>query len=334
MSENNLDFQKIMQDLKNKRFAPIYILSGDEFYFIDEISDYIEKNALTDAEKGFNQMVVYAKDTEIKQVVESARRFPMMANHQVIILKEAQVYKNLDDFEQYLEKPVPSTILVINLKGKKLDKRTKLYKFASKHIIFESKKLYENQLPKWIMKYLSDKGFSINEKSAALIADSLGSDLSKISNELEKLLINKNKDKTITDADVEANIGISREFNSFELISAICARNTARSFYINQRLSKSKEFSIIPFLTQLCNLLSKSYILSKSKASEKKAIELALGLNYFQAQDVSNVIKNYTSDKIERMLRLCAEYDLKSKGIGSATNSDSALMQELLVKIF
>ena len=184
------------------------------------------------------------------------------------------------------------------------------------------------------MKYLSDKGFSINEKSAALIADSLGSDLSKISNELEKLLINKNKDKTITDADVEANIGISREFNSFELISAICARNTARSFYINQRLSKSKEFSIIPFLTQLCNLLSKSYILSKSKASEKKAIEMALGLNYFQAQDVSNAIKNYTSDKIERMLRLCAEYDLKSKGIGSATNSDSALMQELLVKIF
>lgn len=330
----NIDFQKIMQDLKSKRFAPIYILSGDEFYFIDELSDYIEKNALTDAEKGFNQMVVYAKDTEIKQVVESARRFPMMANYQVIILKEAQVYKNLDDFEQYFEKPVPSTILVISLKGKKLDKRTKLYKFASKHIIFESKKLYENQLPKWIMKYLSDKGFSINEKSAALIADSLGSDLSKISNELEKLLINKNKDKTITDADVEANIGISREFNSFELISAICARNTARSFYINQRLSKSKEFSIIPFLTQLCNLLSKSYILSKSKASEKKAIEMALGLNYFQAQDVSNAIKNYTSDKIERMLRLCAEYDLKSKGIGSATNSDSALMQELLVKIF
>ena len=333
VSESNLDYHKILQDLKGKRFAPIYVLSCDEFYFIDEISDFIEKNALTESEKGFNQMVVYAKDTEIRQVVENAKRFPMMANYQVIILKEAQSYKNLDEFEQYFEKPVPSTILVINLKGKKLDKRTKLFKLASKYVVFESKKLYDNQLPKWIIKYLADKGFSINEKSAALIADSLGSDLSKISNELEKLLINKT-DKVITDADVEANIGISREFNSFELISAICSRNTARSFYINQRLSKSKEFSIIPFLTQLSNLLSKSYILSKAQASEKKAIEMALGLSYFQAQDASNMVKNYSSDKIERMLRLCSEYDLKSKGIGTSTNSDIALMQELLVKIF
>jgi len=334
VSESNLDYHKILQDLKGKRFAPIYVLTGDEFYFIDEISDFIEKNALTESEKGFNQMVVYAKDTEIRQVVESAKRFPMMANYQVIILKEAQLYKNLDDFEQYFEKPVPSTILVINLKGKKMDKRTKLYKLASKHIVFESKKLYDNQLPKWIIKYLADKGFSINEKSAALIADSLGSDLNKISNELEKLLINKTSDKVITEADVESNIGISREFNSFELISAICARNTARSFYINQRLSKAKDFSIIPFLSQLTNLLSKSYILSKAQASEKKAIENALGLSYYQAQDASNMVRNYTSDRIERMLRLCAEYDLKSKGIGTSNNSDTALMQELLVKIF
>ncbi len=334
MSDSILDYNKIIHDLKNKKFAPIYIFSGEEFYFIDELSYYIEKHALTDAEKGFNQTIFYAKDATIKQVVESAKRYPMMAQYQVIIVKEAQGYKSLEDFEQYFEKPVPSTILVINLKGKKLDKRTKIYKAASKHVVYESKALNENQLPKWIIKYLADKGFSINEKSANLIANSLGSDLGKISMELEKLFINKTNDKIITEADIEANIGISREFNIFELIATICTRNTARSFYINNKLSRTKEFSIIPFLTQLNSLLSKSYVLSKLQASERSAIEKGLGLNYYQAQDAANLIKNYSSDKIERMLRLCAEYDLKSKGINTATNQDVALMQELLVKIF
>lgn len=334
-AENIAEYQRILSDLRNKKFAPVYVFCGDEFYFIDMLTDYIEKHALTDAEKGFNQTVCYARDTEIKTVTDSARRFPMMANHQVIIVKEAQAYRSLDDFEAYFDKPVPSTILVLSLKGKKLDRRTKLFKNVSKFVYFESKKLYDNEVPLWVKRFLSERHYEINDQSAHLIADSLGSDLGKISNELEKLIINKGNDKVITPEDIEKNIGISREFNLFELQSAICARDSARAFHIGMHMSRAKDFSSIAFFSLFSNFMSKVYILKQANAGgQSKAIENELGLNFYQAKDAANAVRQFTSQNIENMLFLCNEFDLKAKGYGTSPLSEQQLMKDFLVRLF
>lgn len=332
-SESLLQFQRIMQDLRAKRFAPVYLLYGEETYFIDEICDFIEKDVLQEQEKGFNQSVFYARDTDIPAVLQNARRFPMMADKQVLIVKEAQAYKSLEGFENYFEKPVQTTILVICIKGKKIDRRTKLYKNASSHVVFESRRLFDNELPGWISAYLKSKGYTINARSSALIADALGADLSKISNELEKLFINKKGDTQISEKDIEDHIGISKEFNNFELLSAIASKNTPRAFYISYHLSRSKSFSIIPFLAQLNNMLSRAYILKQTNTRDKKTIMAGFGLNSFQAEDHVNLVSNFSTSDIEKSIALASEYDLKSKGINSATNDNAELIKELLVKM-
>lgn len=333
-AELNNQYNKIMQDLHAKKIAPIYILHGEETYFIDSICNYIEHNLLTESEKGFNQTVFYAKDVEPNQVIEAAKRFPMMAEKQVIIVKEAQGFKKLDDFEKYLEKPVPTTILVICLKGKKLDKRTKFYKDATKHVTFESAKLNDKDLPHWIKSYIQSKKYSINDKSVQLIADSLGNDLPKIVNELEKLFINKIAGNTeITDKDIENYIGISKEFNAFELLSAISAKNSHRAFKIGYQLSKNKDFSIIPFVALLNNMFSKGYLIKKTNTTDKDTIARAFGLNYFSTPDYLNLIRNYSLNEIEKTINICAQYDLKSKGINSVSMTNQEMMKEILIKI-
>jgi DNA polymerase-3 subunit delta len=333
-AELNNQYNKIMHDLHAKKIAPIYILHGEETYFIDSICNYIEHNLLTESEKGFNQTVFYAKDVEPNQVIEAAKRFPMMAEKQVIIVKEAQGFKKLDDFEKYLEKPVPSTILVICLKGKKLDKRTKFYKDATKHVTFESAKLNDKDLPHWIKNYIQSKKYLINDKSVQLIADSLGNDLSKIVNELEKLFINKTAGNTeITDKDIENYIGISKEFNAFELLSAISAKNSHRAFKIGYQLAKNKDFSIIPFVALLNNMFSKGYLIKKTNTTDKDTIARAFGLNYFSTPDYLNLIRNYSLNEIEKTINICAQYDLKSKGINSVSMTNQEMMKEILIKI-
>lgn len=334
-TEISLQFNKIMQDLKAKKFAPVYVLHGEETYFVDVIANYIEHNALAEHEKGFNQTIFYAKDIEPAQVIESAKRFPMMADKQLIIVKEAQGFRTLEPFEAYLEKPVPSTILVICVKGKKLDKRTKFYKSADKFVTFESAKLYEKDLLPWIKSYVQTHGYTINDKSIALIADSLGSDLSKIANELDKLFINKNgPDKDITDNDIERYIGISKEFNPYELLSAIAAKNSHRVFKIAHHLSRNKDFSIIPFVAMASGMFSKAYIISKTNTRDKKTIQSAFGLGYYQADDYVNLVKNYPMSELERIIALCAQYDLKSKGINSVALSNQEILKDFLVRLF
>lgn len=323
-----------MQDLKAKRFAPIYILHGEETFFVDAISSYIEQHALSESEKGFNQTVFYAKDVEPNQVIEAARRFPMMSDKQVIIVKEAQGFKNLEGFEKYLIKPVPSTILVIAIKGKKIDKRTKFYKEAAKHVVFESAKLYEKDLMPWIKNYVVSEGYNIGDKSVQIIADSLGNDLSKISNELDKLFINKSGgDKIISEKDIETYIGISKDFNSFELLSAIAAKNSQRAFKIGHHLAKAKDFSIIPFVAVLSGMFSKGYIIRKTNTTDKNTIMKAFGLNYFSADDYVNLVKNYNMNEIEKVISICSQYDLKSKGINSVAMTNQEMLKEILIKI-
>ena len=333
-TELSNQYGKIMQDLKAKRFAPIYILHGEETFFVDAISSYIEQNALNESEKGFNQTIFYAKDVDPNQVIEAARRFPMMADKQVIIVKEAQGFKNLESFEKYLVKPVPSTILVIAVKGKKIDKRTKFYKEAAKHVVFESARLYEKDLIPWIKNYVVAEGYSIGDKSVQIIADSLGNDLSKISNELDKLFINKSgSDKTISDKDIETYIGISKDFNSFELLSAIAAKNSQRAFKLGHHLAKAKDFSIIPFVAILSGMFSKGYIIKKTNTTDKNTIMRAFGLNYFSADDYVNLVKNFNVSEIEKVISICSQYDLKSKGINSVAMTNQEMLKEILIKI-
>ncbi|MBC7384335.1 MAG: DNA polymerase III subunit delta [Bacteroidia bacterium] len=322
-----------MQDLKARRFKPIYVLHGEESYFIDEISDFIETNVLTEAEKAFNQTVVYARDAEINSVLENARRFPMMASHQVIIIKEAQGYKKLDDFIPYFEKPVPSTILVICVKGKKIDGRSKLYTLSKKYVSFESKKLYEDgELPKWIKHKLTEKGLNISDTNAMLIADHVGSDLSKIANEIEKLVINKGDQTEVTEASIEKHIGISKEFNVFEMLTAVANRNGKRIFYINHHLSNNKDFSIIPLLTQFNSFFMKGLMLKQNNIRDQKGM-MGIGIGYRQVKDYEKMLANFNVAEIERVLSLVAEYDLKSKGVNQNMVVDAELMKEFLFKI-
>lgn len=327
------DFNKLMTSLKAKQYAPVYYLFGEEHHFIDEVSNFIEANVLNEGEKGFNQMILYGKDSDVRTIVSNARRFPMMAPYQVIIVKEAQSLKELDEFEAYFEKPVPTTILVICNKSAKLDKRTKFYKSLSKHVIFESKKLYDNQLPPFIEAYLKSKGFKIGPRAVNLIAESLGADIGKIVNELEKLIINKHDEKEITDTDVELKIGISKEFNIFELIGAMAMKNSARAFHIAHHMGKAKDFSIIATLINMNSFFNKAYIVKQSKIKDRGELQKKYGFNYYQAADYINAVTRYSSDELEKCIRIMHEYDLKSKGVNNISATPDELLKEVLIKI-
>jgi DNA polymerase-3 subunit delta len=332
-AEGIADFNKILNDLKSKRFAPVYFLFGEEHYYIDELTNYIENNVLSEGERGFNQTVFYGKDSDINTIISNARRFPMMAPVQVIIVKEAQGFKSLDAFVPYLEKPVETTILVICYKKEKVDKRTVLYKVLSKQTMFDSKKLNADKLPGWIKQYLSASKFTISDRAATIIAESLGSDLAKIANELEKLIINKNDEKEITDTDVELKIGISKEFNIFELINAIASKNSGRAFYVAHHMSKSKEFSIIATLINLNNFFNKAYIVKQSNIRDGGELQRKFGFNYYQVKDYMAASSRYSVDELEKCIRLIHEYDLKSKGVNNISASPEDLLKEILVKI-
>lgn len=331
---NYSDHTKLIAELKAKKYASVYYLYGEEHYFIDQVSDYIEQHVLNEAEKGFNQMILYGKDSDVNTIVSAARRFPMMAPYQVIIVKEAQSLKNPEGFESYLEKPVPSTILVICSKAGKVDKRTRFYKLLANHTVFESKPLRQEQLAPWIEQYLNHKGYSISSRSSLLIAESLGSDLGKIVNELEKLIINKTDDKQITDTDVELKIGISREYNIFEFMNALAAKNASRTFYIGHHMSKAKDFSILATLSVLSTFLSRAYMVKQSKVTDQSRLQREFGLNYYQAIDCATAARNFSLDELERNIRVMHEYDLKSKGINIGSVEPEQLFREVLIKLF
>lgn len=332
-ADSIMEYEKLINELKGKKFKPVYLLHGDESYFIDEIVNYIEEHALTEMEKAFNLSVLYARDIEINAVIESARRFPMMANHQVIIVKEAQAYKKLDDFEAYFEKPVPTTILVIAVKGKKVDGRSKLFKAAQKYVCFEAKKLYEDsELPRWIKQFLKAKGKEISEANCMLIADHLGSDLSKVANELNKLLLNTEGVSEIDEGLITEFIGVSKEFNVFELMSALAHRNNRRVFYINHHICGNKDFSIIPLLTQFNNFFMKAVIMKQQNIRDVKGM-MALGVRFPQAKEYEKLLSNFSLNELENTMALIAEYDLKSKGFNQIGAGDAELMKELLFKI-
>lgn len=331
-------FDKIMASLKARKFSPVYFLQGEESYFIDEVVDYIEDNVLNEGERGFNQTVFYGKETDMMTVMMAARRFPMMSDYQVIIVKEAQNLKDFDKLESYLANPVSSTILAFAYKGKKLDKRTKTAKLLANFEFLDSAKLYENQVPAWVTDYLRSKGYTMNERAQALVAQSLGNDLGKIANELDKMLLNLagGSVKHITEKEVEENIGISKDYNVFELQDAIGKRNFTKAIEIVDYFSASKNqnANLVVVLPQLYSFFSKLYKIHFLSDKSKEKVSSALGINPFFFNDYINYFKNYSSIKIERIFATLSEFDLKSKGVNNSGTPDGELMKEMLVKIF
>jgi DNA polymerase-3 subunit delta len=330
-----LTFEQIMADLKNKIYKPIYFLMGAESYYIDQITDYISNNVLAEAEKAFNQTVVYGRDVDVSDIDGLARRYPMMASHQVIIVKEAQAVKNLDKLVYYAEKPLNSTILVINFKYKNLAKNKKLYKAINKTgIIFESKKLYDNQVPAWINKYLNNKLFTIDPVASALLNEYLGTDLSKITNELDKLAISLPPNSKITTKDIEENIGISKDYNNFELQSALAKKDVLKANrIINHFGQNQKENPIVLTINSLYQYFRKILIYHFLKDKSNRSVAASLGVNPYFVKDYQTAARRYNPKKVVQVISFLREYDLKSKGLDNASMKPEDLLKELIFKI-
>ena len=330
-----MNFEQILNDLKNKIYYPIYFLGGEESYYIDEISDYIEDHVLTDIEKEFNQTVIYGRETDVLSIISNAKRYPMMANYQVVIVKEAQEIKNIEELLPYIENPLDSTLLVINYKYKKIDKRKSFYKqVAKKGVLFESKKLYDNQIAGWINTYVKEKGFNITPKACAMLTEFLGADLSKVVNEISKLIINVPENAIINDELVERNIGISKDFNIFELQNAIGTKNILKANQIaNYFAANPKENPLIKTVTILFGYFTKLMIFHQLKDKSRNNVASALSVNPFFVQDYQVAAKNYNLQKLIVIIALLKEYDLKSKGVDNISTSDGELLKELLFRI-
>ncbi len=330
-----MTFDQIMQELKSGKYRPIYFLMGDETYFIDKITNYIVQNALPPEQHAFNQIVMYGKDITVAQIDDTARRFPMMADRFVVIVKEAQNLRNIENLVYYVQKPLKSTILVINYKYKTLDKRKKLYKELQKNaVLFEAKKLYENQVPGWITKYLKEKKFSIDPKAMMLLIDHLGTDLEKIVNEIDKLIISKQQGTIITIDDIEENIGISKEYNTFELQNALIDRDIVKANRIVKHFGANpKNYPLIMTINSLYYFFSKLFLVHSLKIKSKQNVASALKVHPFFAQSYIKAAQNYNLTKLVYIISLLREYDLKSKGVNNTSMPEGELLKELIFKI-
>lgn len=327
--------QSILKDLQARKFAPIYFLTGDESYFIDLIAQYIEKNVLAEEEKAFNLTVAYGRDISIEDIISSAKRYPMMAEYQVIIIKEAQhLSRNIDALLPYVENPMPSTILVFSYKYKTLDKRKKISKLlAEKGVVFESKKLYDNQVPAWIVQVLRQEGYTIDTKASHMLVEFLGTDLSKIKNELDKLKLVVPKGTEITPQHIEDNIGISKDFNNFELQNAIGAKDFRKAFQITQYFAQDTNNN--PFVLTLSLMHTFFTRLLKYHALDNKSqAARALGVSPYFVQQYAQAARVYPIRKTTAILSDLQDLDMQSKGVGASNLTHSDLLKELLIRVF
>lgn len=328
--------EDILQDLNNKAYRPLYFFYGDEAYYIDMLSDYIAGNVLTEAEQSFNQTVVYGKESDASSVINLAKRFPMMASHQVIIVKEAQELKDFEKLIHYVEQPLDSTLLVLNYKHKNPDKRKKVFKMLTKEAVsFESKKLYDNQVPGWISGYASSRKYRIEPKAAALLAEFLGSDLSKIVNEVDKLIVAVGpQERTLTPEHVERNIGISKDFNIFELQNALGKGDVLKANRIVNYFSQNEKAHPLPMImAALYSYFSKLLLIHYSKDKSEKGVASLLKVHPFFAKDYLNAARRYSAAKLVDVISLLRETDMQSKGWGGSAQGSGALMKELVFKI-
>ena len=329
-------YEEIITNLKNRIFKPVYFLAGEEPYYIDLIINYIEDKVLPENEKAFNQMIVYGDDTNIAAIIDTARRFPMMSSHQVVIIKEAQSLKRIEDLVLYLEKPLLSTLLVFSYKYKALDKRTKLYKMLESHAVyFESARIRDYLIPGWIERYLMTKGIKSDPSASAMLTEYLGTDLHKIVNELDKLILTLPSGKPeITTALIEKNIGISKDFNNFELQKAIGEKNILKAnmivhYFANNPKDNPITLSIASLFGFFSKLLTYHYLTDKSKNN----VASVLKVNPYFVKDYENAAGKYNTSKTIQIISFLRAYDMKSKGYGDPGTEPGDLLKELVYRI-
>lgn len=333
-----MDYNSLIKDLKSKKFKPVYLLHGEEPYYIDLISKTIEEEVLEEHERDFNQTIVYGKDADILGVISEARNFPMMAERRLVLIREAQDIKDkeLEILESYFLDVNPSTVLVLAFKYKKLDSRKKLFKEISKvGEVFLSDKIKDYKLVDWINAYLRESTYSITPKAATLLADFLGNDLSKITNELDKLKILIQAGTTINEIHIEENIGISKDYNVFELVNAVQNGDVPKAFKIaNYFEHNPKSGELVVVVGQLFSMFMKLMRVHFMENKSEGSIAAALRIPPFVVKDIINSTKIYPAKRIAKNVAVLHEYDLKSKGVGSTGDvSNGELMKEMIFKL-
>lgn len=337
MAKQEWDSDAILKELKSGKYRPIYYLMGEEPYFIDQIADYITDNILTETEKEFNLTVVYGMDTDIASIVNAAKRYPMMSEHQVVVVKEAQSIRNMEELSFYLQKPLNSTILVVCHKHGTLDRRKKLATEIEKcGILFESKKIKDAQLPVFISRYLKQREVDIESKAAAMLADFVGSDLCRLTGELEKLIITLSPGQTrVTPEQIEKNIGISKDYNIFELKNALIAKDVLKANKIIKYFEEnSKTNPIQVTLSQLFSFFSNLMLTYYAPEKSEQGIANMLGLrNTWLSRDYITAMNRFHGVKTMEIIGEIRYADAKSKGVDNFSQTDGEILRELIFKI-
>jgi len=332
-----LKYEEIIRDIKNNIFSPIYFLSGEEPYFIDKITSLLENNILDDGMKGFNQTVVYGRDVSVKEIIDLSRRYPMMGNYQVVIVKEAQYVNNIENLVSYISSPLETTILIVAYKYKKVDKRKAFYKkmnTSKSTIVFNSEKLKDWLVSKWIESEIKARGFSISPVALRLMSEYLGNDLGKITNEIDKLVINVDKKSQITEVEIEQNIGISKDYNLFELQNALSSRDQLKAQRIVQYFEANpKEHPLQMISPMLHNYFIKIFLYHFIKNKEPNKIAAELGVHPFFVKDYGKASKSFPPQKVKDIISRIRTLDLKSKGVGSNDSTGYGELKELVFRI-
>jgi DNA polymerase-3 subunit delta len=333
-------FESVWKDLKKSPMGPLYLLAGDEPFYIDQLTDFFEENALPPGARDFNQFVLYGKDVTIGTLLSHAKRFPMLSDRQLVLVKEAQDIQGLDAkdnsrfLEDYILNPLPSTTLVLSFKTSVDERKSWVKAFDKKGIYVSSKKMYDSRLPDWIAGYCHDKGVKISPKALQMVTEFIGNDLKRISNELEKIILNLKADESIQAETVERYVGISREFNNFELQKAIIQRDIVRSNLIVNHFSKNpKDNPIQPTLIILYNFFSKLLLVHAASDKSERALASSLGVNPYFVKDYLLASRNYPLDKAAQVIGLLRQADAASKGVDVGSVSEETILKDLVFKI-
>ena len=327
--------EKILGDWKKKLFKPVYWLEGDEDYFIDQVVAYAEHKILSPADASFNLSVFYGKDVPWADVINACRRYPMFAERQVVIIKEAQQMRDLDKLEAYIEKPLDSTVLVVAHKHKKVDGRTKLARILGKKAeVLSTKKMQDHLLPEWTQELVRSKGLTIHQKALMLLVEHIGNDLSRIDNEVEKVSVNLGTRKNITEDDIEKYIGVSKEYNSFELQAALARKDLPKAIRIIQYFEANPKAAPIQLvLPTLYALFSKCYMYFGQSSKDEKTVAANIGVPSFFVKEYIMAAKNYGPQGVEQALLLLHHFNLKSVGVNDTGTADASLLKEMVAKM-
>ena len=331
----SMQFDDVIADIRKGVFYPIYFLMGEETFYIDVIADFLAEKVLSDTEKEFDMTLLYGKDTDVHSIISQARRYPMIAKYHLVIVREAQNIDNMEEMLNYVQKPLSSTILVICYKYKSFDRRKKFIKEAEKAgVVFEGKRLFDNQVPSWISGYVKRKGYRIGPEAVQVLADHLGADLGKIVNELGKVFINIKKNEEITPQLIETHVGISKDFNVFALQKALGSKDSFAAFQIVRYFNDNPKANPLPLtLAMLYMYFSRLMIYHGLPSKDKTSVASALSVSNFFVAEYQQAARNYTLDKLVRIMSYLRQCDIRSKGIDNQTISQGDLLKELVYKV-